>query len=116
MARIEEDWHQLAVSLGFKDEKDMKHQLYVMQGFSTHDLARVVGCSHYTVNKRLRDDGIKLRTRGGPVRLGKRKLSKVSDDELFALEVKELAAKYDVHPTSVWKEQRIRRKSWNKYE
>lgn len=109
---LEQDWNPLAKELGYVNEYEMLKDMYETLLFSVREIAKVVGCSNYCVRKHLVDHGIKLRGRGGPQNQNKRKLININLEELFMEDAEELAAKYDLHSTSVYRERRLRKQEW----
>jgi DNA-binding Lrp family transcriptional regulator len=58
------DYKQKAVDLGFPDEPTMFKSLY--STMSLHELAKSLGISAHTLRKKLDENGVQRRTRGGP--------------------------------------------------
>jgi hypothetical protein len=107
MPAIEESWLEVAKTLGYENEREMLLQLY--QEFSINEIAKIIGYTAWSVRRRLLEQGVQLRSRGGPNKLGKRALINVSDEELASLSQLELAAKYKVCVATVYAERRLRR-------
>ena len=110
MAHLAEEWTGLAKALGYATEKEMLIELY--KEFNLRQMSKILGHSTFTIRQRLMDMGVTLRLRGGPQRAGKRKLSIVPDDILFNMLPDTVAAKYGVHPVTVYQERRIRKAQW----
>jgi hypothetical protein len=108
MPVMEESWNPIAQSLGYKNERDMLLRLYEHEQFSITQIAKVVGYAAWTVRRRLVQQGIKIRGRGGPNHT-QRKLQHVSDADIFNLDVSQVAIKYDCNESSVYSERRLRR-------
>ena len=109
MANLEESWLPVASSLGFLSELDMLEHLYLDAGFSLKEMERVIGYSSISIRRRLLMNGVSLRKRGGPNRVGKRRLLAVPDSELKYTPPNEVAATYNVHVSTVFSEKRLRR-------
>lgn len=109
---LNQDWNPLAKDLGYTNEREMLQDMYEQLRFSVRDIAKVVGCSNYCVRNHLVDCGIKLRRRGGPQNQNKRKLIDVDAETLFMEDAEELAARYNVHSTAVYRERRLRKSEW----
>lgn len=114
MSAVEESWQSIADTLGFTDENEMLRHLYQEQGFSLNEIAKVVGYSTWTVRARLLRLGVELRGRGGAdIPRVKRKLSDLTDDELFHVSIQTLVKQHGVHPSTISSERRYRNKMKN---
>lgn len=118
MPILEESWLPLANTLGFSTEEEMLRHFYQQMNFSLSEIAKVLGVAPWSVRRRLLNLRILLRARGGPNRVGKRRLQDVSDSELKHISPTALAKFYDVHIATVFGEKRLRKaalgeKKWN---
>lgn len=104
--RSAESWEPIVQALGYENERAMLEDCYVAQGMSIADLAHRLGYSRGIVIAHLEAAGIKLRGRGGPNRKVTSKLAKVPDED-FA-NIPELAARLQMHHSTVYKEARRR--------
>lgn len=110
--QLEHDWNPMARLMGYADEREMLRHMYCDLHFTTREIARVVESTHYTVRRHLALAGVQMRSRGGPLRLGKRKLANVDSTMLFNTSAYELATMFSIHPTAVWYERRLRAREW----
>lgn len=109
MSMQEESWLPYAKSLGYTSEEEMLRDLYLVRQLSTSQIARALGFSRGSVNRKLRGKGIQLRRRGGNNSAGKGPLQHLPDEwfeNLTAERVKESG----FHPSSIFKERRRRAK------
>lgn len=109
MSIIEESWEPFAEALGYKDERDMLMRLYLNENYSIKEIAHILGPAPWSVRRRLVAHGIPLRSRGGPNKLGKRKLINIKDEDLFTTDVTELAILHNCSESTVFAERRLRR-------
>ena len=103
-----ESWDQIATQLGFKDEKEMLVELYVVQQFSISQLIKKLGYAQNSIRARLLEYGVTLRARGGANSKGHSKLKDISDAELMKLKPSD-AFRFDCIPNTIYKE-KVRRK------
>ena len=104
----ERSWNAEANTLGYESEKQMMHDLYVVNNFSIAQMAEMLGYSFFSVRKRLQSWGISLKRRGGPNNHGKRRLATITKEELMKQSPTEIAKKYDVCVATVFAEKRFR--------
>lgn len=64
----DDEWHQLAVSLCFRDERHMYEVFYTQMGLSVAEIADRLKCGTATLNRRMSAYKIPKRPRGGAKR------------------------------------------------
>lgn len=109
MSYMETSWLPEAKILGYSSEREMLCTLYLEENFSIKEISRVLGFSAWSVRRRLIENGVQLRERGGPMRLGNRRLVKVDDKELFELSITQLMEKYNTGRATICAERRLRK-------
>ena len=61
----------IANYLGYTYLSEAICKLYILKGYSTHDIGELFGIRHYAVHYRLRQWGVPLRNRGGAMHFNK---------------------------------------------
>lgn len=107
-----ESWQPIASTLGFRTEEEMLKHLYIQQAFSLSEMSKILGFSTWSVRRRLQLLGVPMKQRGGAAnRLGRRRLAHLTDAELEEGPIAVLAAKEDVHMSTIFAEKRLRRQT-----
>lgn len=89
-------WNALAKSKGFINIKDLLENCYLRHNRSATSIAEVLGCSEATIYNLLDLHGI-------PKRLKTHKVVKIQKKELLNVSIRELAKKYAVSPSFIWR-------------